>query len=59
MCGRIGAVAGRCGIRIYQFALRDMSCLLGWVILGCAFQAIKMLPLYKRRIGNKTETKLQ
>jgi len=57
MCGRTAAIAGRCGTRTYQFALRDVSCLFCWVLLGSAFQAIKMLPLYKRRKGNKRETK--
>jgi hypothetical protein len=45
------------GARTYQFALRDVSCLFCWVTLGSAFQATKMLPLYKRRKGNKRETK--
>jgi hypothetical protein len=33
----------------------------GWAMLGSAFQAIKMLPLYKRRKSNKkkTETRKQ
>jgi len=34
-----------------------LGCLFGWVMRGSAFQAIKMLPLYKRRKVNKRERK--
>jgi hypothetical protein len=57
MCGRIAVNAERCGTRIYQFTEWDVCCLLGWVMLASASQAIKMLPLYKRRKGNNRETK--